>query len=434
MSVDTLQQHVEPSFEVGPHVRRLAWLALRSSGTSRTMPSAAAAIPSSISRRRRSADARADRRGEFSTGERSVSRRPRRARASPPAGQHQAHTGGSGLARHTRRDGHRRSARGPRGAVAAGHLRPDVCRRGAHRHPQRLGVPGRRPRAEAQARRALRLPRLLHRRTAAAVLRGRTGAQRPHGAPHSTVGVVPLTREPDGRLALGGTGPPVEWLLEMTRFDGEALCDRLAARGALRLPSMQTLGAGGGGHARARRRVPGHGGAAAHALGHRRQSPTAFDELRPTALLPAGDASTPDGADARAAARRWPPRLDARAHDGFVRQCHGDLHLRNIVLLDGRRRRSMPWSSTTTSPASTSGYDVAFLLMDLWHRDLPRHAQRGAERVRARTPATSTAWRCCRSSSPAARPCAPRRAPRRRRCAGDARGARRRSSTPRAAT
>jgi hypothetical protein len=28
--------------------------------------------------------------------------------------------------------------------------------------------------------------------------------------------------------------------------------------------------------------------------------------------------------------------LDARRGSGFVRQCHGDLHLRNIVLLDGR--------------------------------------------------------------------------------------------------
>ena len=28
--------------------------------------------------------------------------------------------------------------------------------------------------------------------------------------------------------------------------------------------------------------------------------------------------------------------LDARREGGRVRQCHGDLHLRNIVLLDGR--------------------------------------------------------------------------------------------------
>ena len=28
--------------------------------------------------------------------------------------------------------------------------------------------------------------------------------------------------------------------------------------------------------------------------------------------------------------------LERRRESGFVRQCHGDLHLRNIVLLDGR--------------------------------------------------------------------------------------------------
>ena len=31
--------------------------------------------------------------------------------------------------------------------------------------------------------------------------------------------VVPITREADGALALDGTGTPVEWAVEMTRFD-----------------------------------------------------------------------------------------------------------------------------------------------------------------------------------------------------------------------
>ena len=29
------------------------------------------------------------------------------------------------------------------------------------------------------------------------------------------------------------------------------------------------------------------------------------------------------------------PVFEARKRDGFVRECHGDLHLGNIVLLDG---------------------------------------------------------------------------------------------------
>src|ERR1700680_5245847 len=37
--------------------------------------------------------------------------------------------------------------------------------------------------------------------------------------------VVPITREADGRLALGGKGEPVEWAVEMRRFDENATLD-----------------------------------------------------------------------------------------------------------------------------------------------------------------------------------------------------------------
>ena len=45
--------------------------------------------------------------------------------------------------------------------------------------------------------------------------------------------VVPVTREADGRLALGGQGEVVEWAVEMTRFDENQTLDHVAARGAL---------------------------------------------------------------------------------------------------------------------------------------------------------------------------------------------------------
>jgi hypothetical protein len=46
--------------------------------------------------------------------------------------------------------------------------------------------------------------------------------------------------------------------------------------------------------------------------------------------------------------------LERRRQSGFVRQCHGDLHLRNIVLLDGRPTLFDASSSTTRFPARTS--------------------------------------------------------------------------------
>src|SRR4051812_49443735 len=45
--------------------------------------------------------------------------------------------------------------------------------------------------------------------------------------------VLPVTREPDGRLALGGPGEPVEWLLEMRRFPAEDQLDKVAEPGGL---------------------------------------------------------------------------------------------------------------------------------------------------------------------------------------------------------
>ncbi|MGH7126232.1 MAG: AAA family ATPase, partial [Stellaceae bacterium] len=50
-----------------------------------------------------------------------------------------------------------------------------------------------------------------------------------------------VTRAPDGHLAIDGTGEPVEWLLEMRRFDQSASFDRLAEAGRLTPPLMREL-------------------------------------------------------------------------------------------------------------------------------------------------------------------------------------------------
>src|SRR5437588_12903848 len=45
--------------------------------------------------------------------------------------------------------------------------------------------------------------------------------------------VVPITRESDDGLKLDGAGTPVEWALEMRRFDENATLDRLAEAGKI---------------------------------------------------------------------------------------------------------------------------------------------------------------------------------------------------------
>src|SRR5687767_7459867 len=62
-------------------------------------------------------------------------------------------------------------------------------------------------------------------------------------APELYRSVLAVTREPHGSLALGGSGTPIDWIIEMARFDQDALLDRLAAAGRLDVALMPPLGA-----------------------------------------------------------------------------------------------------------------------------------------------------------------------------------------------
>lgn len=183
--------------------------------------------------------------------------------------------------------------------------------------------------------------------------------------------VLPISRRADGSLALGGDGAPVDWVIEMERFDQDALFDRLAAAGRLDLELMAPLAeeiasfhqacdphvdfGGAGGIARV---IEGNAAGFA-AFGGGIVDSGACESLT---------------ASARAALRRWTPLLERRRSDGLVRQCHGDLHLGNIVLFDGRPTLFDAIEFNDDISCIDVMYDVAFLLMDLWHRDLPRHA------------------------------------------------------------
>jgi aminoglycoside phosphotransferase family enzyme len=190
-------------------------------------------------------------------------------------------------------------------------------------------------------------------------------------APQIYKRVIPVTRDARGRLALGGDGVPVDWVLEMRRFDQDCLFDRLAERGALDLGLMRPLGAEVAAfHADADRRTD-RGGASAigwvingNAVAFRDEGAGVLDAQQCAALLSAS----------RAALERHRGLLDRRRADGFVRQCHGDLHLRNIVLFDGLPTLFDAIEFNDDLACIDVHYDLAFLLMDLWKRRLPQHA------------------------------------------------------------
>ena len=190
-------------------------------------------------------------------------------------------------------------------------------------------------------------------------------------APTLYRGVTAVTHEADGSLALGGSGEPVEWLVEMNRFDQEALFDRLAARSALGLELMRPLAeAIAQFHAGAERRAD-HGGEAGMVWVVEGNA-AGFAEFATRVLDSAACFRVTDAA--LAAIERNRTLLELRRAGGLVRQCHGDLHLRNIVLLDGRPTLFDAIEFNDEIACTDVLYDLAFLLMDLWRRELPRHA------------------------------------------------------------
>ncbi len=190
-------------------------------------------------------------------------------------------------------------------------------------------------------------------------------------APDLYRGVVPVTRQPGGSLSLDGGGTPVDWLVEMVRFAEDRLFDRLAARGVLDIDLMRPLAAAiARFHADAQHRFD-HGGAAGmawvidgNARGFAEQGAGILDSDGCVALTRL----------ARTALERDRRRLDARRQQGFVRQCHGDLHLRNLVLLDQGPTLFDGVEFNDEIACIDVLYDLAFLLMDLWRRQLPQHA------------------------------------------------------------
>ena len=184
-------------------------------------------------------------------------------------------------------------------------------------------------------------------------------------APDLYLGTVPITRAPGG-LALGGEGEAVEWAVHMKRFDLNDTLDRVAATRRLSGPLVAKLTrAVLASHARAPRR---DGGPATASLErYIRENHDAFLEI-PELFPP--DRSAQLSARARKVFAETCTLLLSRGKAGFVRRCHGDLHLRNLVLIAGEPTL---FDAIEFDDAIATGdvlYDLAFLLMDLWQREL----------------------------------------------------------------
>ncbi len=188
--------------------------------------------------------------------------------------------------------------------------------------------------------------------------------------------VVPVTHEADG-LALAGDGPVVDWVLRMAPVPDGDFLDAMAAAGQFDPPLLTAV-------------------ADAVAAMHAAQTPVAAaDPVGRMRRVAAGNAAAARAAGlAEAEVAAWErglaaaldraaPLLQSRAP--LIRRAHGDLHLGNMLLWQGRPAPFDALEFDEELATIDLGYDLAFLLMDLEQRVSRAAANRVLNRYVART-------------------------------------------------
>lgn len=189
-------------------------------------------------------------------------------------------------------------------------------------------------------------------------------------APSLYLGLSRITRAAGGALALDGEGEPVETAVRMRRFDQDQLLSAMADEGRVGPDLAGALAAmARASHAAAptRPRVDFADRAVSVLEGGAEQFAQAADIFEPEAAAAAV-------ALLRGRLQAVRPVLQARAARGLVRRCHGDLHLGNIVMLDGEPAAFDALEFDEALAEIDVGYDLAFLMMDLAWRGLTETA------------------------------------------------------------
>jgi aminoglycoside phosphotransferase family enzyme/predicted kinase len=186
-------------------------------------------------------------------------------------------------------------------------------------------------------------------------------------APDLYLEVRALALMPNGQVSFTTDDLAIDWLVVMRRFDQTMLFDALAKSRRLTAPLMTELAGQIATFHRAAERRPDQGDAAAL---------SAVVETNHGCLTTARQA----GFDAELIVevrQRSLERiatvsdlLDRRRAEGKVRHCHGDLHLRNVCLFDGKPTLFDCLEFSDELASIDVLYDLAFLLMDLDHRGL----------------------------------------------------------------
>lgn len=170
--------------------------------------------------------------------------------------------------------------------------------------------------------------------------------------------IVPVARQPDGSLVLGGADA-VDWVLRMARVPEDDFLDVIVARGRLTPALLRDLGD------------------CVFALHARLPPITGWDSVASMHRIADGNLTSARAAalpEARISAwreavgaeiTRTADILRQRATHGAVRRCHGDLHLGNMCLWQGKPVAFDALEFDEDLATIDVGYDLAFLLMDV---------------------------------------------------------------------
>lgn len=185
-------------------------------------------------------------------------------------------------------------------------------------------------------------------------------------APQLYLDVIPVVETAEGlALGKGGEGTIADWVVKMKRFDQSDLLSQMADRGELTLAIVESL---------ARQLVRFHrdadicttdGGQArfAEILESNRKNFAPFiGQIYPPSLIERLSRLYSN------ALQVLSMLIEQRRVSGWVRHCHGDLHLNNVVCLNGQ---PVPFDCIEFNDQFAridTLYDVGFLLMDLAFR------------------------------------------------------------------
>jgi aminoglycoside phosphotransferase family enzyme/predicted kinase len=179
--------------------------------------------------------------------------------------------------------------------------------------------------------------------------------------------VAAVTRAEEGGLEWNGPGAVQDWVVEMNRFAADRQLDRAAldktviqdlADAVVAMHQGAEIMAERGGYDGLRWVIEGNDES------FRRAEPTIFNARALSDLT----------RRSREQLDRHQVLLEDRRLSGRVRRCHGDLHLANICLIDGKPVLFDAIEFSDAIACIDMAYDLAFLVMDLQHRGMGEYA------------------------------------------------------------